>query len=84
MALVDPVNGPLRGLGTAFYTTLLGAVLGGVVLRVLTNIVDASVMEYTAHIAELTEVYVLPYLRGMGIDDVVPEDTAVNGQAGAE
>ncbi len=56
-------RGPLSGLGVAFITTLLGAVLGGVVLRVLTSIVDANTMEYTAHIAELTEVYVLPHLR---------------------
>lgn len=62
-ALVDAETGPLQGLGVAFITTLIGAVLGGVILRVLTNIVDASVMEYTTHIAELTEVYVLPYLR---------------------
>lgn len=61
--LADPVTGPLSGLGTAFYTTLLGAVFGGVILRVLTGVVDANVVRYTAHIAELTEVYVLPYLR---------------------
>jgi hypothetical protein len=56
-------NGPLSGLGVAFFTTLLGAILGGVVLRVLTSVVDANIMEYTAHIAELTEVHVLPYMR---------------------
>jgi len=56
-------QGPLSGLGVAFVTTLLGAVLGGVILRVLTSIVEANITEYTAHIAELTEVYVLPFLR---------------------
>jgi biopolymer transport protein ExbB/TolQ len=56
-------SGPLSGLGVAFFTTLLGAILGGVVLRVLTSVVDANIMEYTAHIAELTEVHVLPYMR---------------------
>ncbi len=56
-------NGPLSGLGVAFFTTLLGAILGGVILRVLTSVVDANIMEYTAHIAELTEVHVLPYMR---------------------
>jgi len=56
-------NGPLSGLGVAFFTTLLGAILGGVVLRVLTSVVDTNIMEYTAHIAELTEVHVLPYMR---------------------
>jgi hypothetical protein len=63
--LADSSTGPLQGLATAFYTTLLGAVLGGVMLRVLTNIVDTNVMRYTAHLAELTEVHVLPYMRKM-------------------
>lgn len=58
-------DGPLSGLGVAFLTTLLGAILGGVVLRVLTNVVEANAMDYTAHIAELTEVYVLPHMRSM-------------------
>ena len=59
-------EGPLADLGVAFVTTLLGATLGGVILRVLTSIVEANIMEYVAHIAELTEVYVLPYLRSAG------------------
>lgn len=63
--LVDltKAGGPLSGLGVAFYTTLLGATLGGVLLRILTSVVDTSITQYTAHMAELTEVYVLPYLR---------------------
>lgn len=61
--IADPDTGPLRGLATAFNTTLLGAVLGGVVLRVLASVVDANTMRYTAHLAELTEVHVLPHLR---------------------
>lgn len=56
-------GGPLNGLGVAFYTTLLGAAFGGVVLRILTSVVDASITRYTAHIAELTEVHVLPFMR---------------------
>lgn len=63
MTMLVADGGPLAGLGVAFITTLLGATLGGVVLRVLTNVVNANIMTYTAHIAELTEVYVLPYLR---------------------
>ena len=63
IAALMGANGPLSGLGVAFNTTLLGAVLGGVVLRVLTNVVDSNIMEYMAHIAELTEVYVLPHMR---------------------
>lgn len=56
-------GGPLSGLGVAFYTTLLGATLGGVLLRILTSVVDASIGRYIAHVAELTEVHVLPYMR---------------------
>jgi flagellar motor component MotA len=56
-------GGALAGLDTAFYTTLLGAIFGGVMLRVLTNIVEANITKYAAHIAELTEVNVLPSMR---------------------
>lgn len=56
-------GGALAGLDTAFYTTLLGAIFGGVMLRVLTNVVEANITKYTAHIAELTEVNVLPSMR---------------------
>lgn len=58
-------GGPLSGLGVAFVTTLIGAIMGGVVLRVLTNVVNSNIMEYTAHVAELTEVYVLPHMRSL-------------------
>jgi hypothetical protein len=56
-------GGAFGGLTTAFNTTLLGAVLGGIMLRVLGNVVDSNTLRYTAHLAELTEVHVLPYMR---------------------
>ncbi len=77
--LVDE-GGPLSGLGVAFVTTLIGAIMGGVVLRVLTNVVGSNIMEYIAHIAELTEVYVLPHLRSIaqyGGEKVVEADNGV-------
>jgi hypothetical protein len=58
-------GGALSGLDTAFYTTLLGAIFGGVMLRVLTNVVEANITKYAAHVAELTEVNVLPSMRRM-------------------
>jgi hypothetical protein len=61
-------NSPLEGLGTAFITTLLGAVLGGIVLRVLSAVADANIMRYTAHLAELTEVHVLPTIRRLALE----------------
>ena len=57
----------VKGLETAFYTTLLGALSGGVILRILTNVVDSAILRYMAHLAELTEVNVLPPLRRMAI-----------------
>lgn len=65
--LMQP-GGALSGLDTAFYTTLLGAIFGGVMLRVLTNVVEANITKYAAHIAELTEVNVLPSMRSMARD----------------
>lgn len=62
--IADPETGPLGGLGVAFYTTLIGSVFGGVVLRVLTGVIDSNTTVYMSHIAELTEVYVLPHLGG--------------------
>lgn len=61
-------GGALSGLATAFLTTLIGAALGGVILRVLTSVVDANITRYVAHLAELTEVYVLPTLRRVAKD----------------
>ncbi len=61
--LFDENTGALGGLGIAFITTLLGAVLGGILLRVLTSVVDASITQYVAVLAELTEVHVLPSVR---------------------
>lgn len=75
-------TGPLSGLGVAFVTTLLGAVFGGVILRVLTSVVEANIMRYTAHLAELTEVYVLPHMRHMAIiSHATLNDPAVTGSS---
>jgi len=41
--LIDGLRSAMDGMGVAFYTTLMGAVLGGVLLRVFSWITDASV-----------------------------------------
>jgi len=41
--LVEGLRTAMNGMGVAFYTTLLGSVLGGVLLRVFAWITDASV-----------------------------------------
>lgn len=56
-------EGPLAGLGVAFMTTLMGSVLGGVVLRVLTGIVERSISEFVALVAELSEVHIIGRLK---------------------
>lgn len=41
--LVDGLRTAMSGMGVAFYTTLMGSVLGGILLRVFSWITDASV-----------------------------------------
>jgi len=41
--LVEGLRSAMNGMGIAFYTTLIGSVLGGVLLRVFSWITDASV-----------------------------------------
>jgi len=41
--LVDGLRSAMNGMGVAFYTTLIGSVLGGVLLRVFSWITDASI-----------------------------------------
>ncbi|MFN3166013.1 MAG: MotA/TolQ/ExbB proton channel family protein [Phycisphaeraceae bacterium] len=64
--VMDGVYKALSGMGVAFYTTLMGAILGGVCLRLLSNLVDANIEHIVSHIAELTEIYILPILRRAG------------------
>lgn len=61
--IMEGVKEALGGMGVAFYTTLMGAILGGVCLRLLSNLVDANTEHIVSHIAELTEIYILPILR---------------------
>lgn len=65
-SIMQGVEAALGGMGIAFYTTLMGAVLGGVCLRLLSNLVDANTEHVVSHIAELTEIYILPILRRAG------------------
>lgn len=41
--LLSGLRGAMSGMGTAFYTTLLGAVLGGVLLRIFAHIDESGV-----------------------------------------
>ncbi|XAM00575.1 MotA/TolQ/ExbB proton channel family protein [Phycisphaeraceae bacterium D3-23] len=65
-SIMSGVRTTLEGMGIAFYTTLLGAILGGVCLRLLSSLVDSNIEHVVSHIAELTEIYILPILRRAG------------------
>lgn len=69
--LFDKKTGPMGGLGVAFYTTLVGATLGGVVFRVLTSIVDEHITRYVSHVAELTAVHVIPTMKSRAMNTVL-------------
>ncbi|MEM7681733.1 MAG: hypothetical protein AAF288_07240 [Planctomycetota bacterium] len=61
--MLEGVRKAVGGMGVAFYTTLMGAVLGGVCLRLLSSLADTNTDHIVAHVAELTEIYILPILR---------------------
>ncbi len=50
----------VSGMGTAFYTTFFGALLGGVVLRVLASEVDKSATQLAGDALELGELWLAP------------------------
>jgi hypothetical protein len=65
----------MESMKTAFYTTLFGAVMGGVALRLLHVSVDSNSENLVGHIAELCEVHLLPAMRHAANDrEVVPLD----------
>lgn len=61
--LMTGLRSTMAGLGTAFYTTLVGAILGSVVLRVLNNVYTSNVDHFVSYIASITEVQITPRLR---------------------
>jgi len=62
MGLLEAMRGAIQGMGVAFYTTLTGAVLGGVVLRILHTQVSAWIELYTGLVAEATDALFQPTL----------------------
>ncbi|MEM7519168.1 MAG: MotA/TolQ/ExbB proton channel family protein, partial [Planctomycetota bacterium] len=62
-SMLSGVRATMRGLGTAFYTTLAGAFLGSVALRLLNNVYTSNVEHLVAYIARTTEVRILPLLK---------------------
>jgi len=62
-SLMNGLRTTMAGLGTAFYTTLVGAILGSVVLRVMNNVYTSNVDHFVSYIASITEVQITPRLR---------------------
>ena len=61
--LLSGMRSTMSGLGTAFNTTLVGAILGSVVLRILNNVYTSNVDHLVTYVASKTEVNIVPQLK---------------------
>ena len=61
--LLSGMRSTMSGLGTAFNTTLVGAILGSVVLRILNNVYTSNVDHLVTYVATTTEVNIVPKLK---------------------
>jgi len=55
--LIDGLRRAMSGMGTAFYTTLLGSVLGGILLRVFALITDGGIDNLSDIVKKICMVY---------------------------
>jgi flagellar motor component MotA len=62
-SLLDGMRQTMAGLGTAFYTTLIGAMFGSVVLRILNNVYTSNVDHLVSYVASTAEVKIIPRLK---------------------
>lgn len=62
-SLLTGMRATMSGLGTAFYTTLVGALFGSVVLRVLNNVYTSNVDHLVSYVASTAEVRIVPRLK---------------------
>ena len=61
----------VSGMGTAFYTTLFGALLGGVVLRVLASEMKKTSMGVVADALRFSELFVAPHFQRQASEALV-------------
>lgn len=61
--LMGGVSKAIDGMGVAFYTTLIGSMLGGITLRILHFYVDKQVDSFIFTMAEMVETRIIPSLR---------------------
>jgi len=60
---LEGMSKAIGGMGTAFYTTLLGSMLGGITLRVLHFYVDKKIDSFVLNLAEIVEIRIMPQFR---------------------
>lgn len=61
--LLNGMRSTMSGLGTAFNTTLVGALLGSVVLRILNTVYTSNVDQLVTYVASTAEVSIVPRLK---------------------
>jgi hypothetical protein len=61
--IIEGLQNALSGMGTAFYTTLFGAILGGFFLKLLHQASSNMADEIIDEIAIKSEIHVLPFLK---------------------
>tara|TARA_Y100000590_G_scaffold322836_1_gene365640 strand:+ start:483 stop:1445 length:963 start_codon:yes stop_codon:yes gene_type:complete len=73
--IIPGLKKALTGMGTAFYTTLFGAIFGGFFLKLMHQATINIAEELIDDISLTTEKYVLPYLRKT-VEEHAAEQTA--------
>ena len=63
--MVEGLNNTVQGMGTAFYTTLFGGLLGGVILKALSIENEKAINNFTADCLELGELWIMPMSRAL-------------------
>ncbi len=61
--MLGGMRSTMSGLGTAFNTTLVGAILGSVVLRILNNVYTSNVDHLITYVASTAEISIVPQLK---------------------
>ena len=62
-AMINGLNDTVQGMGTAFYTTFFGGLLGGVILKALAAENEKTANGLTADCLELGELWIMPMSR---------------------
>lgn len=73
------LNKTVSGMGTAFYTTLFGALLGGVVLKVLAAEMRKSATQLVAHTLHFSELFLAPKISQASSESIVKLEERVEG-----